>query len=171
MEIFEAADLIRTEEILESSDVQTWCDLGCGTGTFTLALASLLPPGSTIYAIDRDAKALAEIPDSYEHVTIRKQVLEWDLANLSLPHLNGVLIANLLHYIKDQQAALEILRSFAEQLLVVEYEDREASSWIPYPVSFPALKDLLLKRGFTHVQKVGTRASRFGGSLYSSHAW
>ena len=150
--------------------MQIWCDLGCGTGTFTLALASLLPPGSTTYAIDRDAKALAEVPDICKDVSIRKQALDWDLANLTLPHLNGVLIANLLHYIEDQQA-IEILRTFAEHLLVVEYEEREASSWIPYPVSFPALKNLLLHRGFTRVQKLGTRASRFGGSLYSLHAW
>lgn len=29
-----------------------WADLGCGSGTFTLALAGLLPSGSTIDAID-----------------------------------------------------------------------------------------------------------------------
>jgi precorrin-6B methylase 2 len=41
---------------------QTWADLGCGAGAFTLALASLLPAGSTIHAMDRDRAALAQLP-------------------------------------------------------------------------------------------------------------
>ena len=40
----------------------TWADLGAGDGAFTLALADLLPEGSTIHAIDRDRSALEEEP-------------------------------------------------------------------------------------------------------------
>ena len=36
----------------------TWADLGCGDGVFTLLLAELLPPGSNVYAVDRDAADL-----------------------------------------------------------------------------------------------------------------
>ena len=53
MYIAEATELIRIDKI-SGARAQTWCDLGCGTGTFTLALATLLPPGSVIYAIDED---------------------------------------------------------------------------------------------------------------------
>ena len=35
-----------------------WADLGCGDGIFTLALHSLVGPGSEIYAIDNDRHAL-----------------------------------------------------------------------------------------------------------------
>jgi ubiquinone/menaquinone biosynthesis C-methylase UbiE len=38
--------------ILRAAPPTHWADLGCGSGTFTLALATLLPPGSTIEAID-----------------------------------------------------------------------------------------------------------------------
>ena len=31
---------------------QTWADLGCGSGTFTRALASVLPPSSHIHALE-----------------------------------------------------------------------------------------------------------------------
>ena len=34
-----------------------WADLGAGRGTFTAALARLLGPGGTVYAIERDATA------------------------------------------------------------------------------------------------------------------
>src|SRR5207247_6318326 len=43
----------------------TWADLGAGEGAFTLALADLLPPGSTIHAVDRDAGALDELARRY----------------------------------------------------------------------------------------------------------
>ena len=35
-----------------------WADLGAGTGNFTWALRDLLDPTGTIYAIDRDRKAI-----------------------------------------------------------------------------------------------------------------
>ena len=37
----------------------TWADFGAGTGNFTWALAALLGPTATIYALDRDGKAIA----------------------------------------------------------------------------------------------------------------
>ena len=50
----------------------TIIDLGCGTGTFTFALATLLPPGTVIHAIDKDERSLSQIPDRYQDVTIRQ---------------------------------------------------------------------------------------------------
>jgi len=44
----EAAALIADPRI----DRTTWADLGCGDGTFTRALATLLPPGGVIHAMD-----------------------------------------------------------------------------------------------------------------------
>ncbi|MGH9204055.1 MAG: hypothetical protein ACRD2A_22745, partial [Vicinamibacterales bacterium] len=48
----------------------TWADLGCGDGTFTLALATLLSPGSVIHAMDRNASALRRIPRTHAGVSI-----------------------------------------------------------------------------------------------------
>lgn len=51
----EAVNLI--EKAIQYSDKpQIWADLGCGDGTFTHALAHLLPNGSHIYAIDAQAQ-------------------------------------------------------------------------------------------------------------------
>ena len=47
----EALALIDTP-YLRSTTPTHWADLGCGSGTFTLALADLLAPGSIIEAID-----------------------------------------------------------------------------------------------------------------------
>jgi len=62
MKISEAIALIHNPT-LEQNRAQSWCDLGCGTGTFTMALAQSLAPGSTIHAVDLDPKALEAIPN------------------------------------------------------------------------------------------------------------
>ena len=72
MHIAEATELIWIDKI-SGDRAQTWCDLGCGTGTFTLVLATLLSPGSVIHAIDKNEKSLSQIPDRYQEVTIHKE--------------------------------------------------------------------------------------------------
>src|SRR3977135_2379696 len=105
MYIADATGLIRTDQI-SGDRAQTWCDLGCGTGTFTLALATLLSPGSVIHAIDKNEKSLSQIPDRYQEVTIHKEVVDLRENDLSLPALDGVLMANFLHFIEKQGAFL-----------------------------------------------------------------
>src|SRR5260370_7529548 len=79
-------------------------------------------------------------------------------------------MANFLHFIKHQGAFIARLRTLSERLLVVEYDGRPPSPWVPYPLGFSALRGLLLERGFSEIAKLGTRASRFGGELYSALA-
>ena len=88
MKISQATALIRTP-LIEWVRPQDWCDLGCGTGTFTTALAELLAPGSTIHAVDLDQKALEEIPDRYDGVQIRKILGDLRNPSLRLPSVDG----------------------------------------------------------------------------------
>ena len=82
----------------------TWADLGCGTGTFTLALAELLAPGSVIHAMDRDGSVLRKIPSAHKGVGITTH--RGDFASQPWPfaRVDGILMANSLHYIDDQPA-------------------------------------------------------------------
>lgn len=57
MEIREARGMLSHQESDNQKKV-TWADLGCGSGTFTLALAELLSAGSHIHAIDHVAHQL-----------------------------------------------------------------------------------------------------------------
>jgi ubiquinone/menaquinone biosynthesis C-methylase UbiE len=82
MEISQAVQLIDTA-LIDWTRPQSWCDLGSGTGTFTMALARLMAPGSTIFAIDQNRKALSGIPDHFDGIEIRKMV--GDLRNVSFP--------------------------------------------------------------------------------------
>jgi hypothetical protein len=99
VKISEAITLIRTP-LIEWTRPQFWCDLGSGSGTFTVALAHLLAPGSTIDAVDLDQRALEGVPDYYDGVEIRKTLADIGSPSLRLPAVDGILMANTLHYIR-----------------------------------------------------------------------
>jgi hypothetical protein len=68
-----------------------------------MALAQLVAPGSTIYAVDLDQRALKGIPDRHCGVEIRKIVADLQSSGLRLPPVDGILMANTLHFIQKQQ--------------------------------------------------------------------
>ena len=76
-----------------------------------MALAQLLAPGSTIYAVDLDRRTLEGIPDQHDGVEIRKIVGDLQSSSLRLPPVDGILMANTLHFIQEQQAQNMEIRS------------------------------------------------------------
>lgn len=169
MTIHEAATLLRTP-LIDWTQPQVWCDRGCGEGLFTLALATLLAPGSTIYAVDQSQSALANIPNEHEGVSIRKIHGNLNSYSLQLPGADGILIANALHFIPEQENLLRRLRDVSKRFLIVEYERSQSSRWGPYPVTFGALRNLCQAVGLESVTQIGFRKSRFGGTMYSALA-
>ncbi len=169
MKISEAKALIRNPTI-ERPRPQSWCDLGCGSGTFTIALAQSLASASTIHAIDLDQEALGGIPDEYHGVAIRKVLGDLRSPGLRLPSVDGILMANTLHFIQDQHLFLKKLLSVTDCFLIVEYERTKPSPWGPYPVGFERLCELFSESGVGRVEKLATRRSRFGGTMYSAFA-
>jgi trans-aconitate methyltransferase len=82
----------------------TWADLGCGDGTFTLALADVLAAGSAIHAMDRDGSALRKIPSVHNAVRITTHHGDFTKQTWPFADLDGILMANSLHYVDDQAA-------------------------------------------------------------------
>src|SRR5262245_23233512 len=81
----------------------TWADLGCGTGMFTLALADLVAPGRVMHGMDGDASALRKIPPAHKSASITTH--HGDFLNQRMwpfADLDGILMANSLHYVEDQ---------------------------------------------------------------------
>src|ERR1700740_3340826 len=98
MQLIEAIKLIQHKDITQA-EPQTWADLGCGSGLFTQALASLLNNNSTIYAVDKNIGTFKKFSTS---VSIELLRLDFITANLSLTNLDGVIMANSLHYVKEK---------------------------------------------------------------------
>jgi ubiquinone/menaquinone biosynthesis C-methylase UbiE len=150
----------------------TWADLGCGTGTFTLALADLLAPGSVIYAMDRDSSALRKIPPVHKRVSITTH--RGDFTNQKWPfaNLDGILMANSLHYVEDQATfirACEPRMRSPRRFLIVEYDTDEASRWLPYPVSQDRLTSLFTDAGYSSIKMLRSRHSVYRrAALYAA---
>jgi ubiquinone/menaquinone biosynthesis C-methylase UbiE len=167
MRTSDAVELIRNDQ---PSEQETWCDLGCGSGTFTIALAELVAPGSTIWAVDVDARQISGIPEQHRGVKIRKVVADIAREELPVSQMDGILMANALHFIKDQATFLARVNQATKKLLIVEYENRLPSPWGPYPVNSARFREMARKAGFSYVEKLRTMPSRFGGTLYSALA-
>ena len=95
----------------------TWADLGSGTGAFTLALAELLGPGGMIYSVDKDAGALREqervLRARYPQVSAR--YISADFTRLlHMPPLDGLVMANSLHFQRDKMPVLQLVQRLPE---------------------------------------------------------
>jgi hypothetical protein len=75
-------------------------------------LAQLLAPSSVIYVVDLDERAQEGIPDQRKGVEIRKIVGALENSDVLLPSADGILMANTLHFIQEQQVFLRSLLSW-----------------------------------------------------------
>jgi SAM-dependent methyltransferase len=142
----------------------TWADLGCGDGTFTLALAERLAPRSTVHAVDRDARALERVPPLAGAVRIETYVSDFTRAWPFALVLDGILMANSLHFVESQREFLSRCGAALAppgRFLIVEYDTDTANPWVPHPVSLASLSRLAGEVGFRRVQKLGSRRSRY----------
>ena len=169
MQLKEAITLIQND--LDFSERKIWADLGCGSGLFTKALASLLVPGSTIYAVDENKTALRAVPD---HPAITINRINKDFVHDQLPfnHIDAVLMANSLHYVADKNLFLEKIESHmnpSRVFIIVEYNTDTPNRWVPFPLSFPALKKLFEQAGYHSIKQLHTHPSIYNrADMYSA---
>lgn len=148
-----------------------WADIGAGTGTFTRALRALLGPGSRIYAVDHALEAieaLREIGDDV--IAIRADFSEpFTLPRESGLPLDGMLLANALHFVPDAEQVLRRLVKLLKpggRVVIVEYDRRAASRWVPYPIASGRWPDLASAAGLDNARVTARRKSRYAGELY-----
>jgi ubiquinone/menaquinone biosynthesis C-methylase UbiE len=150
----------------------TWADLGAGTGAFTLALAELVGPGGEVIAVDRDRGALRDLERAVRPGGATVRTLAGDFSKpIDLPALDGVVMANSLHFVKDKAPVLALMHRMLKpsgRLVLVEYDADKGNSWVPYPLSFDTWRALADASGFTDTRKLATVPSRFLGRIYSS---
>lgn len=156
----------------------TWADLGAGGGAFTLALRELVGLDSIIYAVDKDRSALRGLENAY-HTRFNTSgnliSLNEDFSRLSdIPPLDGVVMANSLHFFKDKEKILHHVHGLLKPngvLLLIEYNVDSGNMWVPYPLSFETFHSLAPRAGFTEPRLLARAPSRFLKEFYSAVAY
>jgi ubiquinone/menaquinone biosynthesis C-methylase UbiE len=169
MELITAIHLIK-QGIAVGDAPQAWAELGAGEGLFTRALSSQLPPKSKVYAFDRDERSLDQIKVA-DGIALDTMHLDFVKQSIDLPPLDGILMANALHYVKDQQPFLERLRKHVKpggRLVLVEYDMDKPNTWVPYPLSYVSLQKLAERSGMAQVTRLASAPSVYQGSMYSA---
>ena len=135
---------------------QIWADLGAGNGVFTHALSTLLHDGSILYAIDMNAARMESIK-VWQQIVLKKIQADFVGDVWKTEPLDGVLMANSLHFVKDKLSFLRKLKMKLVpdgKLLVIEYEMEKGNTWVPYPVSFKKLSEIVKEAGFSSLKKL-----------------
>lgn len=153
-----------------------WADLGSGAGAFTLALAELLGPGGRIVSVDRDPGALSDqavaMAARFPEIELEQRVADFT-ADLALAALDGIVMANSLHFQRDRAAVVRHVRAMLRpggRLVLVEYDADRGNPWVPYPLSFATWQVMAVEAGFTQPRLIGRVRSRFLGAIYSAVA-
>lgn len=153
---------------------ERWLELGSGTGAFTLALADVLGPGGTIHSVDKDRGALAiqaaELRERFPGVGLQQRAADF-ARPLGFSGLDGLLMANALHFVKDKAPVLALVRSYLKPggtFVLVEYDADRGNLWVPYPIGYTTWLAVAPAAGFSGARLLGRVPSRFLNAIYAS---
>jgi ubiquinone/menaquinone biosynthesis C-methylase UbiE len=151
-----------------------WADFGSGKGAFTLALAELIGPDGIIYSIDKNSSALRQqerkMNSHFPGLTVHYINIDYT-QSLDLPSLDGVVMANALHFQREKVSVVQSIRAYLKprgRLILVEYNVDRGNPWVPYPLSYNAWQVLASQNGFADTRLLAKRPSRFLHEIYSA---
>ncbi|HYE22379.1 MAG TPA: methyltransferase domain-containing protein [Verrucomicrobiae bacterium] len=153
-----------------------WADLGSGEGAFTLALRELGGTNIQIFSIDKSSRSLRKQSEEFKKQFPQTKIefIKSDFTKqLTLIPLDGILMANSLHFIQNKADFLSRIKNNLKpegRILIVEYDTDKGNFFVPYPLSFPNLSKLLTDSGFGNPQLLTTVPSRYQNGIYSALA-
>jgi hypothetical protein len=80
-----------------------------------------------------------------------------------------MLLANVLHFVEAQTSVLARLVQRVKpggRVVFVEYDRRETSKWVPFPIAAADLPALTAAAGLSAPRIVARKASAYSGDLY-----
>src|SRR5271157_1994054 len=169
-------NLLRSAVVSEGG---IWADIGSGTGAFTLALAELIGPNGVIHFVDKDNRALQEqnLALQARFPKVQVQPIKGDFTRpLDLPRLDGIVIANALHFIppRRKREVVRLLKGYLRphgSFILVEYNVDVGNLWVPFPLTYASWEALAQQCGFTHTRLLATVSSRLLKEFYSAESW
>ena len=153
---------------------EKWLELGSGTGAFTLALAEVLGPGGTIHSVDKDRGALSEqatrMRTRFPPIRLDQRTADFT-RSLGFNGMDGVLMANALHFVQDKAPVLSLVRSYLKPggtFVLVEYDADRGNLWVPHPISYTTWLTVAPGAGFGETRLLGRVPSRFLNAIYAA---
>lgn len=153
-----------------------WADIGSGEGAFTLALADLLGTDDRIYSVDKNEHALhvqeEKMNAAFPHIEctyIHRNFQD----KLYLPQLDGIIMANSLHFVENKVEVLTHLLRYLKQngkFVLIEYNVDQGNTWVPYPISLRSFTPLARVVGLSQPELIGSAPSEFLREIYSALA-
>jgi len=167
-------NLLRPADLVPGA---SFADLGAGSGAFTLALRELLGLRAEIYAVDQDQNQLAKLERTHQArfgASEHLHLIFGDFTrDLDLPPLDGILMANSLHFFHNKEKVLHHISAFLKpngMLLLVEYNVDRGNPWVPHPLSFETFRELAPRAGFSQPRLLAKHPSSFLREFYSTMA-
>ncbi len=168
------ADHVRMLEEAVPAGGGRWADFGSGGGAFTLALADLLGPAGTIHSVDKNGRALERqrrrMASRFPGVTVHYHHADYT-GLLELPPLDGLVMANALHFHRDKGPVVRRLRQTLRaggRFVLVEYDTDRGNRWVPHPLSFQTWSALAPQYGLTPPLCLATMPSSFLGQFFAA---
>lgn len=151
----------------------TWADFGTGKGAFAFALADLLGSTGKVHAVDQQLPVLTYPVHANQEDFAPIIPMEADFTQpITLPSLDGIVMANSLHYVSQPEVVLPLLLSHLKPngtFLLIEYDTRASNTWVPYPIAFSAWQQMAPLLGLSLPHKINSRKSVYGnGQLYAA---
>jgi ubiquinone/menaquinone biosynthesis C-methylase UbiE len=151
-----------------------WADFGSGQGAFTQALAEVIGNQGFIYSVDKDNSALRRQVTRMQTAfpAVKTRYIPADFTQpLDLPELDGILMANSLHFIADKLPVLTRIMTYLKpqgRLILVEYNTDKGNRWVPYPLTYSRWEKLAQQAGFASTECLVIRPSSFLGEFFSA---
>ena len=151
-----------------------WADLGSGSGAFTLALAECIGAEGEIFSVDKDSRVLQSqrLAMLARFPAVETHFITADFSRqLELPALDGIVMANSLHFLSHKESALGLVRSYLKpggRLVIVEYNTDRGNIWVPHPFSYQTWAAMARSAGFISSELLANRPSSFLGEIYSA---
>ena len=144
---------------------EVWADIGAGKGIFTLALDQLLLPESSIYALDKNINGLKGL--RLQNAQLIVEAFDFN-EHHHLPTLDGILMANTLHYSPNPKSVLkQLLKPLRPNgtFIFIEYElNQPRGHWIPYPIPFQKFKAIAQQLPLTPPYEITRIPSVYGNN-------
>lgn len=156
---------------------QVWADFGSGDGAFTLALRDTGGVETDIYSIDKDEDRLKIQKKIFDRMFSEYTVhfIHEDFTHpLDLPPLDGIIMANSLHFLEKKIPFLIDIKQYLKRngkLILVEYNVDSGNMWVPYPISFRSFKQICRETGFQDPELLGEIPSEFLKEIYSAQTY